>query len=163
MTVAVVVRPVAAGDAAALREVRLRALRDSPAAFTQPLAVAEAEPPERWDDRVDAAARGDARWLVAVDGTGRFVGLAGGIPLDGRIRVISVWVDPAHRGAGAGTELVRSIADWARARSLDCQIEVAPGNGDALRLYLRLGFEPVDDVPPHGCDVVLVRRWDAAR
>ena len=154
---AITIRPVAEGEAQALREVRLRALRDSPDAFTEPLVEAEAHPIGVYEERVAASVRGETLNLVAVDGTGRLVGLAGGIPWERRIRVVSVWVDPSARSGGVGAELVERIAVWSTQQGIDCQIEIAPGNDPALRLYRRLGFEPTDDEPPPGCDVVLVR------
>ena len=155
----VTVRPAEEGEAEALKQVRLRALRDSPDAFTQPVAEAEAEPIAVYEERIASTVRGETLNLVAVDESGTFVGLAAGIPWEGRTRVVSVWVDPACRGSGVGAELVERIAAWSIERGIDCQIETAPGNDSALRLYRRLGFEPAPDIdPPDGCDVVLIRR-----
>lgn len=156
--VPVQVRAVKSGEGAALREVRLRALRDSPHAFAQALSAAETEPPSTWEQRIAASGRGDEVRLVATEADGRFVGLAAGVPLGNRIRVISVWVEPTSRQHGVGGELVRAVAEWAGERGLECQIEVAPGNDRALALYQRLGFVATGEAPPDGCEVVLVRR-----
>ena len=154
----VTVRAVAEGEAEALKSVRLRALEDSPDAFIQSVAEAEVEPIAVYEERIASTVRGETLNLVAVDESGTFVGLAAGIPWEGRTRVVSVWVDPKLRGAGVGAELVEQIAVWSIERGLDCQIETAPGNDPALRLYRRLGFEPAPDIdPPEGCDVVLIR------
>ena len=155
----VTVRSVMEGEAEALKAVRLRALQDSPDAFVQPVAEAEAEPIAVYEERIASTVRGETLNLVAVDESGTFVGLAAGIPWEGRTRVVSVWVDPKVRGTGVGAELVERIAMWSIDRGIECQIETAPGNDPALRLYRRLGFEPAPDVdPPEGCDVVLIRR-----
>lgn len=155
---AVTVRGVAEGEAEALKSVRVRALEDSPNAFIQSVAEAEAEPIAVYEERIASTLRGETLNLVAVDESGSFVGLAAGIPWEGRTRVVSVWVDPTIRGSGVGAELVERIVAWSIARGIDCQIETAPGNGPALRLYKRLGFEPAPDIdPPEGCDVVLSR------
>lgn len=141
-----------------MRELRLRALRDSPRAFAQPLSAAESEPPSLWEQRIAASLRGDGVQLVATEADGRFVGLAAGVPFGHRIRVVSVWVEPTSRGRGVGAELVRAVAAWATGCGLECQIEVTPGNDRALALYQRLGFVATGEAPPDGCDVVLVRR-----
>lgn len=154
---AVTIRAVVEGEAEALKGVRLRALEDSPDAFIQPLVEAEGEPIAVYEERVASTVRGETLNLVAVDESGAFVGLAAGIPWEGRTRVVSVWVDPTVRGTGVGAELVERIAAWSLGRGTHCQIEVAPGNDPALRLYRRLGFEPTGIDPPEGCDVVLIR------
>lgn len=141
-----------------LRAVRLRALADAPAAFTEPYDVAAAIPEQEWERRVARSLAGEALQLVAVDDDGSFAGMATGIQWDGRARVVGVWVAPDHRGGGTGSALVEAIAVWAATAGVDCQIEAAPGNDRARALYERLGFVAVDEVPPEGCDVVLVRR-----
>lgn len=54
-----------------------------------------------------------------------------------------VAVDPAQRGLGIGSELVRAAVAWAR-RTLSTVIvlNVRPSNHDARRLYEREGFTP---------------------
>lgn len=152
------VRAVKPGDEAALREVRLRALHDSPDAFTQPLSAAEIELLSLWKERIAASVEGREIRLVATEADGRFVGLAAGVPFGNRIRVISVWVERASRGQGVGAQLVRSVGRWAAERGLECQIEVTPGNDRAMALYERLGFVATNETPPEACDVVMIRR-----
>jgi ribosomal protein S18 acetylase RimI-like enzyme len=151
------VRAVEPGEGSALRDLRLRALREAPHAFAQPLASAENESVSRWEERIAASQRGDEIRLVAT-ADGQFIGFAAGVPFGERIRVISVWVSPTYRQQGVGARLVAAVADWAAERGLDCQIEVTPGNDRAFALYERLGFVATVEPPPDGCDVVLVRR-----
>jgi GNAT superfamily N-acetyltransferase len=118
-----------------LRDIRLRALTDSPDAFASTL------------DRELAFAETDWQWRIAngcnvvaaVDGEP--VGLAGGYLHDGVPELIAMWVQPESRGTGAAERLVEAIADWAREQDADrLTLWVVDGNEWAERFYRRLGF-----------------------
>jgi len=139
------------------KAVRLAALADSPSAFTETLAQASMLADEVWAERVESHNAGATAIIVADDGA-RLVGLAAGIPFEGRARVVSVWVDPAFRGRGLAAALIEEVCAWAAgAGYAEIQIETAIGNSGPRRIYERLGFEPTDIPPPAGCDPVLVR------
>ena len=75
---------------------------------------------------------------------GEPVGLVGVAPTVAdptRADLFAMWVAPAVRGSGASDALVEAALDWARehgCRRVD--LEVAPGNTRAERLYARHGF-----------------------
>lgn len=73
----VVVRPIAAGEAALLREVRLRALRDAPLAFGSTHAHEEGLPMQRWDAWAQEGARGMRQILVLATAAGLPAGSGG--------------------------------------------------------------------------------------
>lgn len=80
--------------------------------------------------------------LVLVDGVP-----AGRLYVDRRddeIRLIDIALTPEHRGRGIGGRLLRELLHEAGERQLPVRIHVERNN-PALRLYRRLGFEPVDD------------------
>jgi GNAT superfamily N-acetyltransferase len=85
----------------------------------------------------------EAEWLVIE---------RGGIPAgrlyieewESEIRLIDIALLPQARGGGAGTALVEDLQDWAAARGKRLSIHVEQTN-PAMRLYLRLGFEKVDE------------------
>ncbi|MHB8717822.1 MAG: GNAT family N-acetyltransferase [Candidatus Dormibacteria bacterium] len=129
-------------DWAILRAVRLRALLDSPASFGTLHSDAEAWTVERWRRR----ARGSALSadLVAF-AEGEPVGMAGCRvdPAGGDAEVISVWVDPSHRGTGLGRRLVLAAMGWAgQAGARRFRLFVTEGNDPARRLYEAVGFVP---------------------
>lgn len=63
-------------------------------------------------------------------------------------RIYSVVVDPALRGQGLGERLVRCAERGARAEGLaGLSLEVREDNAAARRLYDRLGYVPVRDLP----------------
>lgn len=61
--------------------------------------------------------------------------------------VQNVGIVPRHRGRGLGTALLHSALGGFRAAGLQrATLEVTAKNGDAIRLYRRLGFRPVRTV-----------------
>lgn len=59
----------------------------------------------------------------------------------GWTEISAVCTDPAHRGQGLATTLVRAVAHNVRARGETPFMHAAASNVDAIRLYLSLGFE----------------------
>ncbi|MEV4410405.1 GNAT family N-acetyltransferase [Catellatospora sp. NPDC049609] len=59
----------------------------------------------------------------------------------GWTEISAVCTDPGHRGQGLAGRLVRAVAAGIRARGETPFLHTAAGNTDAVRLYLRLGFE----------------------
>ena len=110
------VRRVRAGEGARLRELRLRALRDAPAAFASTAAREAAFPPQEWERRAaEGEAGATAVTLVAEDGQ-RWLGTLTGRRGDGpAVQVYGMWVDPSARRCGAGRALLDALAAWARA------------------------------------------------
>jgi ribosomal protein S18 acetylase RimI-like enzyme len=65
----------------------------------------------------------------------------GSMRLPRRSALIGIAVDEGWRGRGVGSALMRAAESWARERGLDTlELEVADPNGDARRLYDRLGY-----------------------
>ena len=60
---------------------------------------------------------------------------------DGTAQMVSVWVDPGHRGRGVGRALTDGALRYAGARGFACmRLWVTDGNTRARRLYEGLGF-----------------------
>jgi ribosomal protein S18 acetylase RimI-like enzyme len=59
------------------------------------------------------------------------------------ILIIDIAVLPEWRGLGFGTRVLRAICEVARGLRVPARLSVLAHNADALRLYRRLGFEPV--------------------
>jgi len=151
----VVVRRVTAADGSLLRDLRLRALEDAPAAFASTYAAEVERRQAEWDDRAADGASGPDRFTgLALDGDAG-VGLVGGFRNedDGHhadIDLVSMWVAPSHRGTGVAALLVEAVLDWAcdEAQARVVGLWVTRGNTAAQRLYERLGFVETGDVQP---------------
>ncbi|MDQ6790251.1 MAG: GNAT family N-acetyltransferase [Candidatus Dormibacteraeota bacterium] len=102
------------------RDLRLRALRDSPNAFGTRYEDELGRPLSSCRQRARDLAAAGARVMFVVDtGKEHLAGCAGAYrEADGTPRVISMWVSPEIRMQGAGRDLLRNLADWARQRGL---------------------------------------------
>ncbi|MFD5243006.1 GNAT family N-acetyltransferase [Amycolatopsis sp. NPDC058340] len=143
-----IVRRLVPSDLDVFREVRLRALTDTPENYGSIAAAESAQSDEEWLARLTADA-----WFVAFD-DGRAVGLVAGRARDDGWIVYSMWVAPEARGRGLGARLmdeVRSAAEGDGAREV--WLHVAEDNDRARRLYLKLGFIATGELEPMPNDV----------
>ena len=129
---------------ALIRELRLRALADSPDAFARTLAEALGENDAYWVKLAGSVTQPDGQVMLVAETEGRPVGLAFGLFDRERAttgHVAGMWVDPEARGRGVGRALLESVIAWARSLALDrLELWVTKGNGAAVRLYERAGF-----------------------
>ncbi|MBV8087691.1 MAG: GNAT family N-acetyltransferase [Chloroflexi bacterium] len=138
------IRRIRADEHAGLRELRLRALADTPEAFGRTHAEETAQPPERWTGWAERGAAGDAEALFVLEHDAGLHGLAAAVPYRDEPRtcmLISMWVAPERRRTGAGERLVRTAMDWAASAGYDAMLLwVVQSNVPALALYRKLGF-----------------------
>jgi GNAT superfamily N-acetyltransferase len=120
-----------------LRTIRLRALAESPDAFTSYYHCERWWTERRWRRRLDAA-----DWIVAVD-RGELIGLASVVSCNPEEphHVESIWVEPAYRGRGVLRSLVHYASQLARRCGHDdLWLWVLEDNCCAQLVYERLGF-----------------------
>lgn len=150
-------RHLTADDWRLWRTVRLRALAEAPHAFGSKLADwqggDELEP--RWRQRLTEV---PTNVVALVDGqpAGQVSGTAPGT--DGRVDLISMWVDPSQRGTGLSGALIGEIVAYARgigAPAVALSVKVA--NEPARRRYRREGFVETGE-PPHEVDELRMER-----
>ena len=103
----------------------------------------------RFRTELEAADEVDLHIVAEVDGVvvGQLDAFMRPLPSAGSMRksrrgaLIGIAVDEGWRGLGIGTALMRAAEDWARERGYDAlELDVADPNGDARRLYERLGY-----------------------
>ena len=63
------------------------------------------------------------------------------------LNVVDQAIVPQLRSRGIGTAIMRALMAEAQAAGLPVRLMVASGNDPSLRLYLRLGFVPIQTVP----------------
>jgi ribosomal protein S18 acetylase RimI-like enzyme len=63
------------------------------------------------------------------------------------LHIVDQAIVPELRNRGIGTAIMRALMDEARRAGIPVQLEVASENDPSLKLYLRLGFVPIETVP----------------
>jgi ribosomal protein S18 acetylase RimI-like enzyme len=130
-------------DAAAVREVRLRALRDAPEAFAATLQRELEITVEQWRERLSAAAE---TFLCRLDDPGADPAPVGLVVVradpeaPGEAWLLSMWVAPEARGRGAGDALIRAALHSRTAQNRLVKLFVVETNRAARHLYARHGF-----------------------
>ncbi|MFI2751993.1 GNAT family N-acetyltransferase [Cellulomonas sp. P22] len=124
-----------------LRDVRLRALWQSPHTFGSSLARDQRFKEPHWRMRL----RGSPWFVARVDGVEEPLGLVSmltepGSPIDDR-HVVSLWVDPEHRRRRVASALVGTVIAEARAAgATTVSLWAAEDNVPALGVCEALGF-----------------------
>ncbi|MBN1505486.1 MAG: GNAT family N-acetyltransferase [Sedimentisphaerales bacterium] len=139
-------------DGGLLRELHLRMYADSPDAFGESLAQAQAMPMEQWEGRARKLAEGEqAVGFVAMEGA-RAVGFIGGFVgqyRDGSIHgnargtatITRAWVDPQMRRKGIARALAQAVEAWAWEQGVsDLEVQVTENNAPAIEFYRSQGF-----------------------
>jgi ribosomal protein S18 acetylase RimI-like enzyme len=67
----------------------------------------------------------------------------------GEIRILDMAITPAHRGAGIGSYLIRKTLREAQETGRPLRHSVEKNNLAAMRLYERLGFVVIGEIPTH--------------
>lgn len=146
----------------ALREVRLRALADSPESFWEWLADARARSEEAWVEHLARWAGAPTQAVVVADPEdgGPLLGMAGVEPYEAEVEldadgepvsptprlvtdVWGLWADPSTRGTGLGAALLEACVDWSRDRdAAEAVLWVLDRKADTIAWYGRRGFVP---------------------
>ncbi|MCR6487103.1 GNAT family N-acetyltransferase [Amycolatopsis sp. OK19-0408] len=134
------VRRLTPDDGPVLREIRLRALADTPENFGSLVAAEGAKPAEEWRSWLR-----DRAWFAAFDGEDT-VALVCGWPGELEWLVFSMWVAPQARGRGLAADLIGAVRETAEVAGAEAIVlHVFEGNDRARRVYERLGFVPTGE------------------
>jgi GNAT superfamily N-acetyltransferase len=140
-----------------VRDLRLEMLRDTPIAFMETVEAAEANTDDVWRMRAKRGHTPDSVQLVAVDGSGRWVGTMSGLvehlEIGGPL-LVGVFVSPGARGrdAGVADALLDAVEDWARGQGGTLTLHVHEDNDRAIGFYRRRGYELTGRTIPYNLD-----------
>jgi GNAT superfamily N-acetyltransferase len=134
------------------RDLRLRALADSPDAFGSTLVEEAGRPDAEWARRLASSADVRVNLPLVAEIRGQLVGLAWGRIDTSNPEVAALyqmWVAPPHRGRGVGEKLLEAVIAWATAQNaISLDLGVTCGDSPARRLYERAGFKPMGEPQP---------------
>ena len=144
------IRVLGPGEWELLRDLRLRALSDSPEAFAQPLKHAEALTVPEWQERVSAS--DNRTWLIDEATGSAAIGMAAAFvhPDESGVVVLgAMFVDPEHRGRGVARRLVDAVERWAVEKGASTVVlDVNPAMRPARLLYEQCGYTPTGKSSP---------------
>jgi len=134
------------------RDLRLRALREDPEAFSSSYAATQEQPDEYWKDRLAEALRGERSWLLFAKEGDKLVGMIGAFveaKSSDTATVVSVYVPREERGKGVSAalmeEMLRVLSESAELRKAELVVNVS--QSQAIQLYLRFGFRETGRQP----------------
>src|SRR4029450_9812915 len=136
-------RPAVSGG---YRDLRLRALADSPDAFGSTLALEQGQPDADWSARLRSGAESSTSLPLVAEIRAEAVGLAWARVDSTQPDVVylyQMWVDPTARRSGVGRMLLDAAIAWATgANARFLRLSVTWGDTPAARLYAASGFGP---------------------
>jgi GNAT superfamily N-acetyltransferase len=146
------IRRLRAGEAVRFRELRLRALQDSPDAFASSYERESELAPGSWERFADGSERAQTEIVFVAEEDGVWLGMAGGYLEESAPDVAGLWgmwVAPEARRRMLASHLADAVAAWARARkALTLELSVTDRSPAAAALYERLGFVPTGETEP---------------
>lgn len=149
---------VTSENAMVFKSVRLRALKDTPSAFSSTYADESQLTDTEWVKRAAQRSSKRSRTYLAMDTAGP-CGIVGGFFDQGdsaRAHLVSMWVAPTYRRLGIGAQLVNAIVDWARAEGArTLRLIVTSNNDGAIEFYQSLGFTITAKIGPYRNDPAL--------
>ena len=124
-------------DWEAVRDIRLRSLREEPDAYASDYETEARFEPDKWKQRIATASS-----YLALNDDHDLVGIATGLETgDGDTYVVGMYVAPEARRMGCAHQLLDAIADLSvRHQGKRLVLEVAESNIRAARAYRSYGF-----------------------
>lgn len=134
------------------RDLRLRALADSPDAFGGTFDQEKDRPGTEWSSRLASGVESHKDLPLLAEVGREPIGLAWGRIESSNPNVANLyqmWIASNYRGRGAGQMLLEAVITWAKSVNM-CYLALSVTCGDtpAMRLYARAGFKPVGEPEP---------------
>jgi len=154
-----ILKPITPAAWANLKEVRLRALADTPFAFGSTFADESQLTDADWQERAVKWTSDRSAAYLAWDGDLPCGIAAGFLDLENRAiaHLVSMWVAPTHRRRGVGRLLVNNVIDWGRSRqAVSLNLMVTSCNCGAMRFYESMEFFKTGRTEPYPNDAALI-------
>jgi ribosomal protein S18 acetylase RimI-like enzyme len=152
MGTSTVVRQFESSEWPTYRDLRLRALADSPDAFGSTFAIEQARSANEWAQRLSAGVSSaeDLPLIAEANHTSAGLAWAKADALPTRtVFIYQMWVATEFRGRGLGRLLLRTAVAWARSQGAhSVRLGVTCGETPAVGLYMAEGFMPVGGPEP---------------
>ena len=136
------IRALTPDDWELYREIRIRALEESPEAFKMRPEEAREQPAEFWIDTLD-----HEHWYVAFAFDAP-IGLGGIKPLpedDTQYEIVGVWIEPHYRGTGIFETLVKEGSEHCIRKGItQLYASIFTGNGHSKTACEHEGFSYID-------------------
>lgn len=141
-TVPPLIRALVTGEGHVLREVRLKALADSPDSFEETAAEAESRSDDYWTDLVDPVSVSDYAQLLVAETDEVVVSMAFVRVDNDRIaHVGSMWVHPSYRLSGIGQKMLDNATAFAqRVGAKSMELWVSAEDPGARQFYEADGY-----------------------
>ena len=150
---------ISSQNAQIFKDIRLRALQDSPNAFSSTYAEESKLNDADWVKRATQWSGAKSIGYLALDDRAA-VGIAAGIlnqTEPSRADLVSMWVASTHRRKGIGGMLVETVVAWARSQNAQVLLLlVTSNNHKAINFYQRLGFSLTGKTEPYRNDPSLL-------
>ena len=138
-----------------IKSLRLKALRDSPHAFTETLSEATEMSDHMWKKRIQQNSEGQTSYGALASDHDIPVGMAVGLrdqTNSPKAQLAAMWVSPDYRGKGIANLLVESISKWAKDSGCQKLVTcVTVQNAQAKYFYTKMGF---DLLPDQNCNEI---------
>lgn len=143
------IRRIRIGEFDLFKQIRLRALKEAPYAFSSTYESALQRSEESWREQADNSAQGSDRATFIAFSDDAPVGIAALYRVENQINVgamLQVWVAPEHRGTGVARDLIDAIFEWAGENNFRMILSrIRDGNIRAQIFYAKYGFSNSDE------------------
>lgn len=153
----ITILPTIPEDAALLRELRLEALANHPAAFAADYAITAAQSVEFWAERIVDNAVDDKGVICVASAGNQLIGMTGLVrghwPKTRHSGTVwGVYVQPEWRGFQVAKALLDECIAWAKLQGVVVvKLGVSTINTSAIRCYARCGFTTYGIEPKAAC------------
>ena len=145
------IRKLDKSDWQILKDVRVRALKDSPAAFAESFEDCRNFNQSFWEGRASSDST-KATFIAFEESTP--IGMVACFSDGAIFNLVAMWVSPEYRGTGVSSELVNRVIEFAKSNRIPkIDLVVNESNKIASKFFKKLGFRMKDDVTNPKTDI----------